>query len=259
MTPELAAFSDWTLALLPRLFLYPGGLWLLAILLLLRFTSGGIKSTTLRSLLASLANGNLLSIALTWAAVALIPLPGASPLPLPVDRLVLAVLPLLSLLIDITNEESWSVAAAGAITLGLMLPTLAGGALLAQSGTLTLLGALSILLVLIGLLALSSIPGMGIATQTRWLAWLCLGLTPLWGLNLQAGIWWVSLTTAIAVVLLAALPALLARAGGLRNRSSRIYPPGAAPGTTPRTTPTILVAIAWLLALAALVWALPAP
>jgi len=29
MTPALAQFSDWVLALLPRLFIYPGGLWML--------------------------------------------------------------------------------------------------------------------------------------------------------------------------------------------------------------------------------------
>src|SRR5205823_3488400 len=37
----LSLFSDWTLALLPRLFLYPGGAWALFMLLWLRFASEG--------------------------------------------------------------------------------------------------------------------------------------------------------------------------------------------------------------------------
>lgn len=253
MTPELAAFSDWTLAIVPRLFLYPGGLWLLIALLLLRVTSRGFSSISPRSLLGGLANANLLSVALAWIAVALSPLPGASALPYPVDSLVLAALAALSLLFDITNTDGRTVAIGAAITLALMVPALVGGALLVPSGELTQSAIASVLAIMTGLLALSWTGRVYLASQVRWLAWLCLGLVPLYNLIPQGGVWWASLATALAILILT----LAARAGGLRNRSQRIYPPGETPGApSSGTIPDLVVAIVWLLALAALLVAL---
>jgi len=100
VTPELASFSDWTLALLPRLFLYPGGLWLLVMLLALRFASGCARSVYPRALFADLSHANLISVSTAWVALALAPFPSSATLPSPVDSLVLAAIALLSLLLD---------------------------------------------------------------------------------------------------------------------------------------------------------------
>ena len=251
MTPELAAFSDWTLALLPRLFLYPGGLSVLAALLLLRPFSGGLHSISPRAILSDLPTSNLLSIALSWAAISLAPFPDASPLPFPVDRFALAILPALSLLLDITYKADHprSVFPSAAITLALLVPALAPNALLPPPASLTISTALSMLAVASGLLAIS--PATALASQTRWLAWLCLGLSPLWPLIPLDSTIWASIITLLALIILSILSNLLARAGGLRKRSPRLYPPGAL------TPDFLLTLIAWLLALAALFLAIP--
>ncbi len=185
MTPELASFSDWTLALLPRLFLYPGGLCLLVALWALRFVSGVGRSVALQAWLVDLSRANLLSIALAWVALALAPFPGATTLPSPVDGVVLAALVAISLLVDTAVEGGGrraerSLWAAGAITLALVLPAIESGSLLVRAGGSTLFLAASSLAVVAGLLALCWEGNGGIAAEVRWLAWFCLGVVPLW-------------------------------------------------------------------------------
>ncbi len=79
----LEGFSDWTLALLPRLFLYPGGVWMLAAVLGLRFASGGLAAIKPSALVSDLSGVSLLAVAVAWAGLSLVPLPDASPLSAP--------------------------------------------------------------------------------------------------------------------------------------------------------------------------------
>jgi hypothetical protein len=243
VTPELASFSDWTLALLPRLFLYPGGLWLLVVLLALRFASGGARSVSPRALLADLSRANLLSISAAWVALALAPFPGAATLPSPVDSLVLAAIAVLSLLLDTAEggdspQSHWRVErrlwAAGAITLALVLPTLVSGSLLVPSGGSTLFLAASSLAVVAGLLALCWERNSEIAGQVRWLAWFCLGVVPLWQRLTGDSALAASLFVLVGVGIL----------GGMRNVQGSLR------------GEFLALFIAWLLALLALLWAL---
>jgi hypothetical protein len=126
MTPDLAAFSDWTLALLPRLFLYPGGLFLLASLALLLLASGGVRALSPRTLLRDLADANNLPLALAWATVAMLPLPGWT-LPFYPGTHALAPLLALSLLLDMKAVRGREQAlAGGAVTLALLVPPVEG-------------------------------------------------------------------------------------------------------------------------------------
>jgi len=250
MTPELATFSDWTLALLPRLFLYPGGLWLLAALLLLRFASGGGKAISLRALAADLGRANLLSVALAWACMALMPFPGAPALPSGVDALALAWLPAASLLVDLNAYSRERALAAGAITLALLLPAVDGGSLLASSESSAFVLTFSALAVVAGLFALSLLGYAGIGSEVRWVAWFCLGVVPLWQRVAGDSAWAASLFVFAGVLALngaARLP-LFSRSEAGQSGS---------PGLDWWRGPAgVAVASAWLLGLPALLWAL---
>ncbi|HVF98659.1 MAG TPA: hypothetical protein VND68_02365, partial [Chloroflexia bacterium] len=83
----LAGFSDWALALAPRLFLYPGGLAIAAALVLALYTSRRATGTpVVRYAFSLITDANTLSLALAWAALSILPMPGTAPLPFPVDR-----------------------------------------------------------------------------------------------------------------------------------------------------------------------------
>jgi hypothetical protein len=250
MTPELATFSDWTLALLPRLFLYPGGLWLLAALLLLRVASGRAGAVSPQALASDLGHANLLSIALAWACVAVMPFPGAPPLPAGVDALVLAWLPAVSFLTD-RDAFRWARAlAAGAITLALLLPAVEAGSLLFTSQSSAFLLILSALAVAAGLLALSLLGATGIASEARWLAWFCLGVVPLWQVVAGDSAWAASLFVFVGVIALNGAARLPVLSGPKEEHS------GSADRVSWGRPAALAVASAWLLALPALVWAL---
>src|SRR4051812_15825222 len=96
----LEGFSDWVLALLPRLSLYPGGVGVLVALVALRLAQGGVPAIRPLSLAQELIRTPLPSLALAWGAFALLPLPGAPPLSTQVDTLVLVTLVLISFSLD---------------------------------------------------------------------------------------------------------------------------------------------------------------
>ena len=84
MTDESAAFAAWILGLLPRLALWPGGVALVL--------AGGWAWWARRQpggAPTAWSSLDRLALALAWVAVALLPLPGAAPLPLAPDALVL--------------------------------------------------------------------------------------------------------------------------------------------------------------------------
>jgi hypothetical protein len=252
MTPELSTFSDWTLALLPRLFLYPGGLWLLAALLLVRFASSGIRSVSLGVMASDLGRANLLSVAVAWACVAVMPFPGAPALPSGVDALALAWLPALSMLIDISAVSPARALVACAITLALLLPAVEGGSLLASSEGSAFVLVASSLAVVAGLLALSLLGHAGIASETRWVAWFCLGVVPIWQKVAGDSIWATGLFVLVGVLAIngaTRLPSISSSKAGQREP--------AGPGWWRRPA-GLAMASAWLLALAGLLWALPA-
>jgi hypothetical protein len=174
----LAQFSDWTLALLPRLFLYPGGLWALGGLLLLCARDG--PQTLLPSSLATwLLRANLPSAAVAWAAMALLPLPGATSLPVPVDRFALAGLLTTSLLLNVYAGRSIDVedAVAGVVLPLAALAPLVGGLSLLQSGDdWGLSGWLALAAIVVALLLQPD----GMESDIRTLGWLGLGAAPVW-------------------------------------------------------------------------------
>src|SRR5438045_2611516 len=146
MNSWLPLFSDWTVALLPRLLLYPGGLWALIMLLWLRSLSGGAeggKRWSLPSFRLLLSIGvveprSLFAAGAGWVGLALLPLRGAAVLPFPADRLSLAGLLLTSLALDWHSramgkgeQPAARVSASVAIVLAVMAP-LAGGRSLLQ-------------------------------------------------------------------------------------------------------------------------------
>ncbi|MEO8286726.1 MAG: hypothetical protein ABI670_09855 [Chloroflexota bacterium] len=217
MTPELAAFSDWTLALLPRLFLYPGGLWLLAALLLFRSASGGLPAVQPSRLLHDLARVNLLSAALAWTAIALLPFPGIPPLPYPVDRFVPLALLALSFLLDIKGGKASPLqgVVTAIVTLAVLIPSIESRTLFGTSAHPTIAVVASSLAVGIALVALLQ-AGEGqqsISGGVRWLSWLCLGLLPLWQFIAVEGAWLPSLTVVVALLLLCGLSRLLPDGG----------------------------------------------
>jgi hypothetical protein len=170
VTPDLAAFSDWALALLPRLFVYPGGFFLLAALALLRFASVGVGSLSRSAVLRDLAGANTMPLALAWSAAALLPVPGW-PLPFAPGPLALALLLALSLLLDITPERGREQAlAGGAITLALLVPPLQGMPGIVVWG----LAGLSLLA---GLSALDAMRPDSLTDQVRAVGWLWLWLS----------------------------------------------------------------------------------
>ncbi len=110
----LSGFSDWALALLPRMFLYPGGLALAAAFLIALFAShlatGSTGTPSLRKVLRLVARANIPGLACAWAGLAILPLPGVAPLPFPVDHFALVAITTISLLFDLalTGEDSAS-------------------------------------------------------------------------------------------------------------------------------------------------------
>lgn len=188
MTPELAQFSDWVLALLPRLFIYPGGLWLLVGVALIRLAENGTKGVEPRAWLDDLMGANLPSLAIAWTGVALLPLPGASVLPEPVDRWALAAVVAVSLLLDggMRGAGKGRMAQAGAaITLAILAP-LAGGDSIAglpayYASRAPLAFGLAVAAVVIGLVVMVWWRGGGIAGEVRGLGWLALALMPVYG------------------------------------------------------------------------------
>lgn len=188
MTPELAQFSDWVLALLPRLFIFPGGLWLLAGVALIRLAGDGTKGVEPKAWLDDLTGADLPSLALAWAGVALLPLPGASVLPTPADRWSLAALLAVSLLLDLGMQGAnrTRIAHAGAaITLAILAPLAAGDSLLGLPADLAsrapLAFGLAVAAVGVGLIEMLWWGGSGPAGQVRGLGWLALALIPDYG------------------------------------------------------------------------------
>lgn len=222
---ELAGFSDWALSLLPRLFLYPGGVWLLAALLWLRLASSGPTPIRPAALVADLLKASLPALAVGWAALALISLPGASPLAAPIDRLILAALPLVSLALSGVDdsskrEEGWIGAG---ITLALLSPLTQGQTLLLLSDEAIwgVSSALSVLSVALGLAALSTAIKRDMSGAVRWLAWLGLGLAPVWTAWAQPplpGIYWTSLVYTFAIAILAIIGKFMS--ARIRNREA---------------------------------------
>jgi hypothetical protein len=236
---DLASFSDWTLALLPRLFLYPGGAWMLAMLLALRFASGGAAAIRPRTLIYDLSRARLLSLALAWAGLALMSLPGTALLPFPADRLVLLGLLAASLAFDgrpSGEDNAWMKALHGVvISLALLAPLAGGRALLRAADTWALPDLMAALAVLIGLVALSPSVRHSLSGGARWLSWLGLALVPLWSQSYVGGV----LGTSLSYLLFVGLLALLGRVADRWERAA-----------------AIMVAVAWGLAVLALLAAL---
>ena len=217
MTTELASFSDWVLAALPRLFIYPGGAGLVAALLVLRLWPGlgpepGSGSVPvgrarhmagLRYLPYELSTASLPALAVAWVGVALLPLPGAVPLPLPADRLALAGVFVASLLLEdrplsldpapaldsvygswrtYAHIHMYALVCTG-MTLAVLAP-LAGGQGLMMAGPeevgASWAGWLAAGAVLCGLLWLSPLAARHLPDGVRWLGWLGLGAAPVW-------------------------------------------------------------------------------
>jgi hypothetical protein len=204
MTPALAQFSDWVLALLPRLFIYPGGLWMLAGVLLVRLAVGGARAIGGRVWLDDLLGADLPSLAVAMSALALLPLVGASALPVPVDRWALAALLTVSLLLDtgVRNAERPSIALpACAITLAILAPLAAGDSLVALTGDYLsrapVAFGLAVAAVLLGLAVMLWLGCTSLAGQVRGLGWLALALTPVYGDMWPAATVWVFGTAAV--------------------------------------------------------------
>jgi hypothetical protein len=253
----LEGFSRWTLELLPRLFLYPGGLWALVALLVLRLASGGVNAIRPRSLAADLLRAPLLPTGCAWVAMALLPLPASGPLWYPADRLVLAGLLLTSLVLDQAPSSEYRVPSTEfqdttlatrysllathvevAIALAILAPLASGQALLSAPLNRGAPGWLALGAVVVGLCAISNSTTLTLPGALRWLAWLGLAADEFWAsIDSQPEWFWLgaaSLAYAFAI-------ATIAGAGRLavvrRNR-------------------TAMLAICWGLAALALVWAL---
>jgi hypothetical protein len=199
----LSSFSDWTLALLPRLFLYPGGLWMLAALIALLIATSGRESRRYRLLLHDLTQANLPALATAWAALSLLPLPGTQPLPFPADRLSLAALLALSMLFDASSTRREQGMAGTAITLAIMAPMSGGLALLNAGAAIMLADWLSLLAVAAGLAALTADGAPSLSGGVRWLGWLGLGAAPVWHQALISNALWASLIYALAIGVIA--------------------------------------------------------
>jgi hypothetical protein len=192
---DLAGFSEWTLALLPRLFLYPGGLWLLAVVVAFRSLAGGRHRISLGALSADFLRTDLFDLAIAWAAVALLPIGGAL-LPFPTDRLAIAGLLSISLAFDsrfFTAQAQRFIRGQGPGTrywrLGTELAILAAVvALIAGQRTLLDVNSgfsawISLVAVLVGVASLASRAAGDFPLAARLVGWLGLASTPLWTLS----------------------------------------------------------------------------
>jgi hypothetical protein len=205
MTPELAQFSDWVLALLPRLFIYPGGLWMLAGVLLVRLAGSGATAIRPGPWLEDLLRTGLPSLALAWVAIALLPLPGASTLPSPVDIWVLAALLAVSLLLDVglRNPQGLVIKQTGeAITLAVLAPLAAGDLpITIPTDYLNhepLAFGLTVAAVVLGVVVILWLGCSGLAGQVCCLAWLALALAPIYGDMWTISTVWIFGSVAIA-------------------------------------------------------------
>jgi hypothetical protein len=150
--------------------------------------------------LSLVANANILSLALAWAALSILPIPGMAPLPFPVDRFALVAVVAASLLFDLVaakedyREEIW---ASLAIVLALMSPVSSQDGLMPSTGDQRISGYLAGAAVLVGLGGLFGGTRYGWSSAARWLAW--------WGAafasgTLPAGAWGlVTLSAALAL------------------------------------------------------------
>lgn len=204
----LEGFSDWTLALLPRLFLYPGGVWLLAALLGLRVTSGGWSAVRPQALVRDLSRASLLALAVAWAASSLVPLPAASPLSSQVDTFALVALLVASLALDEVKRgasgwrEGW---VSIGMALAVLAPAVQGRTLLGYVSTWNISSVLSMVCVGVGLIALSVDTGRHLPGAVRWLGWLGLGFAPVlagWPQVPGGGFYWTSLIYALSIATL---------------------------------------------------------
>jgi hypothetical protein len=206
MTAGLSTFSDWTLALLPRLFIYPGGLWMLVALVGLRFVAGGRACARPGTFLDDLSRGRLLPLATAWGGFALLPLPGAQPMPFPVDGFSLCALLALSLVFSQALEQrvDWREGIIGvAITLALLVPAIGERALLAAGSDGGLPTWLSMLAVGVGLAVLVPSATRDLAAGVRWLGWLGLLISD-FGFRISDFAWlWASLAYALGIGILA--------------------------------------------------------
>ena len=181
---DLAGFSEWTLALLPRLFLYPGCLWLLAMIAGPRFVADR-QATSPRAWQSNILQGNLPSLATAWAAVALLPLPGAASLPFPIDKLALTGLLAVSLAFGSgVKGQGFGVRNNRLIELAILIAVVAPIA-----GQTTLIdmssgipGWISLTAVFLGVALLSHQAASSLSLAARLVGWLGLASTPLWTL-----------------------------------------------------------------------------
>ena len=228
----LAGFSDWALALLPRLFLYPGGLAIVAALFLAVVTTRPAASTALpRHALRLVADANILSLACAWAALAILPLPATSPLPLPADRFSIVAIVSASLLFDLATardehrDELWP---SLAIALALMSPVASQRGLAPGDYDQGITGYVAGAAVLMGLAGLFG-GNHGWSGAARWLAW--------WGAAFALG------ALPGGALGLVTLPAALALGSGARRLGWGRY----------------ATLLAYVLALGALATSLPQP
>ncbi|HUP28281.1 MAG TPA: hypothetical protein VM409_07590 [Chloroflexia bacterium] len=212
----LTSFSDWTLALAPRLFLYPGGLFLLALLMLSRVASRGVGSVRPRVLFREFANANLPCLALAWSAVALLPVPGAQPLPFPADRFVLAGLLAAAFLLDPLHRTSKDKSHLEVAILTAAVAPLAGQISILGGDQASLPAWLSLGAMSTGVVALIGKSEIQIEDGVRLIGWLTLAAAPLWTLQkLQNGAAPPTLLALVAVIGLCAWGTRRIRAGWL--------------------------------------------
>lgn len=237
----LQGFSDWVLALLPRLFLYPGGLGLVAAFVVFRLAQGGLVSLKPEALAQDLDKAPLLSLAVAWTTLSLISLPGASPLAAPVDTLVLVALVLISFSLDkeaTFEREGWISAA---MALAVLVSTIRGHTLTGYVPASGVSSLLAIFCIAIGVVRLSGTAQTSPAAVMRWIVWVGLGFGSLLSSTNPPGvpgILWTMAMYAIAFLVL--------------NRASRL---AFAATRGKRTTDAFTIAV-WSLAALALVAAL---
>ena len=196
--------------------------------------------------IGALAQANLGAVAAGWATLSLLPVPGAQPLPTPVDRWALAALLAISLLLDLDRlggeTRRWRGLAGAGITLAMLAPLAAEQGLLVSEAALGMSWAarLAIFAVGLGIAVLLWSGDVGLGGEVRGLAWLAMSLAPVW--TLLPDSW---LTPTFAVFLVA----------GFVYRGAKSVTKIPAPAQLMR----LGLATQWLLALGALLLALLLP